>query len=110
MVPWRRLTYAALAVAGLAALLAGGAYASDYGLEARVVDKRCAIFGPSSVSVETKLLGIGHTAPVPYETCAVLGAGNFIVYHVRSGRTSLYESEGGACLYDTVGGPRGCPP
>lgn len=103
----------------LVALVAGGAivYATDYGLEAEVVAKDCGATTPGgafplaapSVTVKTKLGGLRHTQGLPAQQCAVVQVGNFVVYHIRSGRTSLYESEGGACIYDSEGGVRGCP-
>ena len=107
---WRTLTFVALGAIAVAAVAAGAAYAADYGLEAEVVSKQCSLLGASSITVETKVLGLRHTAGgMGHQVCTVVQSGNHIVYHVRSGRTSLYESEGGACLYDTVGGPGGCP-
>ena len=86
-----------LGALGLVAIAAGGAYIADYGLEGTVVEKRC-----PSLTVETKLLGIRHTKDdVPLLQCGAIQVGNFVVYHIRSGRTLVYQSEGGRCLFDS---------
>jgi hypothetical protein len=98
---------------------AGIVYATDYGVEAVVVSKECGGSGGSpggpfplaapSVTVKTKLGGLRHTQSLPPQQCAVVQAGNYVVYHIRSGRTVLYDHEGGRCLYDSTGGLAGCP-
>lgn len=97
----------AVALVVLLAAVGGIAYATDYGVEATVVKKDCAA---GTLTVQAKLVPIQYTAKdIPFQTCAVVQNDNFVTYHVRTQRTSLYESEGGPCLYDTVGGPAGCP-
>ncbi|MEK6984775.1 MAG: hypothetical protein AABX89_00105 [Candidatus Thermoplasmatota archaeon] len=106
-----------LIVGGLLVLLvvAGAAlYASDYAIEATVVEKSCvprSVFNAGqsgSVTVETKLFGIRYSMPdVDASTCAAVQSGNFVLFRVRSQQTTLYESEGGDCIYDSVTGP-GC--
>jgi hypothetical protein len=101
------------------AAFAGIVYATDYGLEATVVGKDCGATGGGggtpfplaapSVTVKTKVGGLRHTQGLPAQQCAVVQVGNFVIYHIRSGRTSLYQSEGGSCIYDSVGGVNGCP-
>lgn len=88
-------------------VVAGGlAYATDYGVEATVKEKRCV---EKEVDVQAKALPLSHTATaIPADVCAALQPGNFVVYHIRSGRTILYQSEGGLCLYDTAKSPTSC--
>lgn len=86
---------------------AGFAYATDYGLEATVTEKDCVADPEPTVRVKTRVGGIGHTVEVPSEQCATIQPGNFVVYHLRSSRTIIYEAEGGPCIYDTETGP-GC--
>ncbi|MEA3202666.1 MAG: hypothetical protein QOI63_332 [Thermoplasmata archaeon] len=94
---------------------AGIVYATDYGLQATVVSTSChpaGVFGgggTDSVTVKTKLGGLRHTQALPTEQCLAVPVGAFVVYHIRSGRTSVYASEGGECIYDSVGGAHGCP-
>lgn len=124
----RRMGIAAIVVKvalGLVAVLAtvgAIAYALDAPIEATVTGTRCAggsdnpFFPPllssgqpaptqqedSSVDVKTKLLGITHTVALDRSTCLALRPDNFVVYHVRSGHTILYEDESKAnCLYDS---------
>jgi len=110
---------------GLGLIVALGAvvgivYATDYGVQATVVGKDCGSSGGSSgggifpvsgpsVTVKTKMAGLRHTQSLPAEQCGIVQVGNFVIYHIRSGRTSLYQSEGGTCIYDSVGGVNGCP-
>lgn len=105
-------------VLGLVALLAigGGAlvvgtgiylYASDYVLTADVTDKEC--HGPSSgllntVSVKTRAFGIDRTvAGIGFDQCQIVGEGDYVEYHIRTKRTTLYDADG-SCLYDTETG------
>lgn len=104
----RLLLKVAVAVVVLLLLAVGAAYAMDMKVEATVVDKSCSPFGESTVTVRAKVLGVTHTAPVDTQVCAALQENNFVEYHLRSGRTSLYETEGGRCLYDTEHGLNGC--
>ena len=102
----------------------GIVYLTDYGVEATVVSKDCGATGGSNggglpfalrgasgptVTVKTKVGGLRHTQDLPAQQCAAVPIGGFVVYHIRSGRTSLYQSEGGACIYDSRGGIGGCP-
>jgi hypothetical protein len=94
---------------------AGIVYATDYGVEATVVGKDCGAGGgvlplsAPSVTVKTKVGALRHTQGLPAQQCAVVPVGGFVVYHIRSGRTSLYETEGGKCIYDSARGVGGCP-
>lgn len=78
-------------------------YAADRPLEADVVDKRCSALGPSEVVVKTRLFGVRHTSPVDAMSCGAVPVGAFVLYHVRSGHTVVYEIEGGRCIWDSAG-------
>lgn len=84
---------------------AGGAaylYATDAPVEATVTDKDCFV---SEIAVKTKNFGLDHKVrDVPTQECAVIQVGNFVQYHLRTERTIVYASEGGACLYDSKTG------
>lgn len=100
-------------VVGLVVLLgaiAGIYYATDGAVDATVTDKQCG-FGGGTVTVVTKfpVSGIEHTLQdVPADQCNVINKGNFVRYNLQSERTSIWQSEGGSCLYDTKYGPTGC--
>lgn len=94
-------------IVGLAIVLVGvvvGAVAifwlSDGAIEADVVEKDCGL-ARSTVTVETRWFGIRHTADVDRPQCEVVPQDGFVKYHVRSGRTVIYEAEGGECIWDT---------
>lgn len=77
-------------------------YATDYAVEAHVVDKTCQ--GGPSVTVETRIGGLTETVPVTTTECLVIQLGNYVHYHIRSQRTVIYEKDpavGGRCVYDT---------
>lgn len=104
------LLLAGVAIVALVAVVGGILWATDYGLEATVVDKDCSggLLGGasgSSVTVETKAFGIAHTMrDFPDAQCHGLRAGddgNFVRYHIRTGHTTLYEREGGDCIWDS---------
>lgn len=102
--PFALAVWGAGILVGLVLALAGFLYASDYAVEATVQDKRCSLAG-SEIDVRTKAFGIDHTVrDVPLGSCHLVQPGNFATYHVRSGRTTLYASEGGDCLYDSARG------
>ncbi|HUR61288.1 MAG TPA: hypothetical protein VM286_02855 [Candidatus Thermoplasmatota archaeon] len=99
---------------------AGIAYYTDYGLEAVVVSKDCGSTGGSgggffpfaapSVTVKTKIGGLRHTEPLSApQYCHAIEPGNFVVYHIRSGHTTVYSMEGGRCIYDSTTGLANCP-
>ncbi|MEA3191404.1 MAG: hypothetical protein QOD77_1986 [Thermoplasmata archaeon] len=100
----RLLLKVAVALVVLAIVAVATAYAIDMKVQASVVDKSCNPLGESTVTVRAKVLGVTHTAPVDTEVCATLQPDNFVEYRLRSGRTSLYEAEGGRCLFDTEHG------
>lgn len=98
-----------LTVAGLLVVGIGGTgaylYATDYKVDATVTGKDCAA---GEVDVKTKLFGLEHTvADVPMQQCALLEKGNFVEYRIKSERTTLWDVEGGRCIYDSRTGP-GC--
>lgn len=109
------LAWILIGVVGLVAVagVAGGImYSTDTSVGATVIYKDCqgSIISnapQSIVTVETKfpVPGIEHTVEeVDNSACHALNPGrSFVEYHIRSGRTILYESEGGQCLYDTAG-------
>lgn len=77
-------------------------WGSDSALEADVVEQRCSPVGESAVVVQTRLFGIRHAAPVSFTECQLVDVGYFVLYHVRSGHTVVYDSEGGRCIYDSA--------
>ncbi len=95
-------------------------YASDFGIDATVIDKQCAglpggggffaePLAGNTITVKTKLFGIEHTlVDVPADQCALVQKDNFVRYRVKSERTSIWSSEGGSCIWDTVNGAGGC--
>ena len=102
-----------VAIAGV--LVAGTAgtgaylYATDFTLKADVKDKLC--LGPlaaddgNAVSIKTRLMGFDHDVRgIPDQQCQLLSEGNYVEYRVRSRHTTLYEEEGGKCIYDSVTG------
>lgn len=108
------IAWVIIGVVGLVGALGatgGILYATDFALEATIIDKDCGGSGGSGplrvleapeVSVETKLFGISHTIQdIPIEQCSTVQVGNFVKYHVRSERTIIYENEGGKCIYDS---------
>jgi hypothetical protein len=90
----------------LVVVVGGFAYATDYKLEATVIDKDCS---PSvlEVNVKTKVGGIKHAVKVTQDKCGIIEESNFVEYYLRSERTTIYHNEGGTCIYDTKSGP-GC--
>lgn len=98
----------------VAAIVAGGAFVSDAKVQATVVDKQCPTptpFGSATgqVTVRTKLFGIRYTVTdIASAQCALVQSNNFVEYHLRSQRTSLWQREGGSCIWDSVHGLNGC--
>jgi hypothetical protein len=106
-----RIVGALVLLAVLGIVLGVAAYASDYSVQGTVTEKKCG-FMPPTVTIHTKQLGITKPVEVSTDQCGILSPGNFVVYRIRSGRTTIYEREGGGCLYDTdtgirCGGPSG---
>ena len=93
-----------LLVLGLAII--GGLYAFDAPVGATVDDKRCTA---GEIDVISDFFGARTTVQdVPVQQCGAVQKGNYVSYYVRSERVSIYESKGGACIYDSVHGPGGC--
>jgi hypothetical protein len=104
------------AIAAVAVVLVGGTagtgaylYATDYALKADVQDTLClgpaAPDGQNTVSVKTRVLGLDHdVAGIPDQQCPLISKGNYVEYHVRTKHTTLYEREGGDCIYDSLTG------
>ena len=102
------VTITVLLAAG-AAGTAGYLYATDYVLKADVQDTLC--LGPlqpddaNVVSIKTRVLGLHHdVSGLPDQQCNLLSKGNFVQYHIRTRHTTLYETEGGRCIYDSLTG------
>lgn len=94
-----------LALAVLVVVLLGSilvwAYAADYGVHATVTEKDCSLRIPL-ITVKTEVLGLQDKAQVSTTQCALIERGNYVVYHLRSQRTIIYESKGGDCLFDSA--------
>lgn len=101
------IVLAVLVVAAIGVLL----YANDFAVEASVKDKQCrSIVGGNFVTVQTKLFAMDYTLTgIPDHQCSLVNSGNYVKYHLRTERTSIYASEGGTCIYDSAGGIGGCP-
>lgn len=106
-----------LAVVVLVVLAVGIAYAADAPVEATVTAKQCgsgfAFFGsaqgPRTITVKTRIGGVAYTLhDVPDAQCQAVQVQNFVRYHVRSHRTILYQTQGGACIYDSATSPASC--
>lgn len=82
------------------------AYATDYGVEASVTKRECSLT-PPKLTVTTKTLSIVHTVDVTENQCVLVREGNFVVYHIRTERTIIYDKEGGRCIYDSAS-PSAC--
>jgi len=94
-----------LAVLLIVGVLAVGvwAYASDYAVEATVTKKECTS-APAQIFVKTKLFGIEDSTEVTVQQCQIIQVGNFVEYHLRTQRTTIFQSEGGECVYDSSTG------
>lgn len=102
------------AVLLLLGLTAGALYSADVPVEADIVEKRCVTApflqgpGPSaSVTAKTRLGGIRKTVEVRLDECVLIPDHAYVVYHLRTKHTLLYESKGGECVYDSTAS-RGC--
>ncbi|MES2154805.1 MAG: hypothetical protein V4510_06680 [bacterium] len=117
---WLGLTVKiALGVVGVLGLVAGVAYASDFGIEATVSEVQCAGGGnpnfpqlfattDSSATVTTRLFGLRHSVDLSRQVCLALRPDNFVVYHIRTGHTIVYQDSSKAhCIYDSDTGV--CP-
>lgn len=106
LVAWLAVGAAGLLVT--AGAVGGIVYATDTQLEATVTDTECrgtplSTAEQSRITVQTKWWGITHTVEdVPNDTCHKAGEGMFAQHWIRSGRTRVFLSEGGQCLYDSA--------
>ncbi|MGB1698202.1 MAG: hypothetical protein ACPHK8_07360 [Thermoplasmatota archaeon] len=87
------------------AAVIGGLFIFDAPVGGTVEDKDCI---NNLVDVKTDFFGLTSSAEVGAAQCASIQAGNYVKYYLRSERTSIFESKGGACIYDTENGPGGC--
>jgi len=101
----RWLTIGVLALLGLGVLWGIVFYTGDRAVEADVVEKDCTLTG-GFVVVETRFLHLRHTSALDATSCGLVPDGAFVLYHIRSGHTVVYEREGGDCIWDSV--PPGC--
>lgn len=94
---------------GIGAAIAGGlllllilsgaiAYGSDYGVEGTITDKGRDAEG-CFVIVTTKIGGVDVQRHLSCMKAAFVQRGFFVVYHVQSGTTEVYTSEGGDLVY-----------
>ncbi len=92
------LNVISIALVGVGGLV-GYLFATDQAVEATVTDKDCIL---GEIAVKTKTFSIDHKVKeVPKQECAIIQVGNFVQYRLRTERTTIYASEGGACLYDS---------
>lgn len=91
----------------VAAAVIGGLFIFDAPVGGTIAHKKdCASEG--LVAVETDFFGLKADVDVGIARCTSIQVGNYVEYHLRSGETSIYESKGGACIYNTENGPGGC--
>lgn len=89
---------------GLAGLLAvlvlvgGLAYAADYGVEAKITDKGQDAQGRYVIAT-TEIGGYDVKRYLPATQWSAVQEGYFVIYHIRSGETEVYTSEGGTLIY-----------
>ncbi len=94
------------AIVVVGGLILGGLWAFDIGVGATIEGKRCVA---GEIDIKTQWFGAETTlTDVPAQQCAAIQNGNFVEYHIRSERTSIWASEGGQCIWDTEHGPAGC--
>jgi len=80
---------------------AGYLYASDYGLQADVEHRDCAV---PVVTIKTHAFGIHHDIlGLTLDQCGVLNPGDHVTYHVRTKHTTIYGPDG-RCQYDSETG------
>lgn len=108
MRPFRLLVVAVVSVVALLLAILGLAYAADYPVGA-TVQERCTPLNGYAVPIRTDLFAIEHTVTgIPPQQCSLVGPGNYVEYRLRSGRVSMYETQGGACIFDSEHGVGGC--
>ena len=96
-----RLVVLVLLVVGV--LWALSFYMSDGVVEADVKEKQCSPVGESSLTVKTRWFGIEQTKGLGYMECTGVPVGAYVQYHVKSGRTVVFDRQGGHCLFDNTG-------
>lgn len=79
-------------------LIGAGAYATDYGVEATVTDKGQDSEGCFLI-VTTEMGGFDVKRHLSCTKSSAVQRGYFVVYHIRSGTTKVYTSEGGSLIY-----------
>lgn len=97
----------AVVLLGALAVLAGAGYlyASDHGFSAHVVGKQC--YGPLSnqpnrVDLRTDFLHLDRSVHgVSDLACSQVEEGFYVIHHIRSKHTIVYEHSQGDCVYDS---------
>lgn len=87
----------------LVAAVGAYAYATDAGAEATVTGKR-ASGSTSTLELTLSLVPYTLEQDVSRQVYCSVAVGNFVVYHVQSAHTLLYEKKGGRLLYDSEKG------
>lgn len=95
-----RGVYLVLALVALTVVLGAAWYVADGRIDADVENKTCS-FGGSSVTVVTRLFDITKVQSIQYQECLMVPQGGYVQYYIRSGRTVIWDSEGGDCIWDT---------
>lgn len=115
--PWpRRVGSGVLAVLAVAILIVATLYVIDHPVDARVESKQCGggiiTFLPQQQArVTVRVLALDRLVTLddlPPDQCALVNDGNHVRYHIRSGRTSIWQYEGGPCIWDSLYGLFGC--
>jgi len=91
----------ALIVVVVVVALGGFLFATDYGLAATITKKDCSS-NPPTITAKTNSFGIVHTMPVSGQQCGIIQPGNYVIYHIRSQHTTVYDRQGGRCMFDTT--------
>lgn len=93
------------AIVVVAALWGIALYSNDAAVNADVTKKSCDLTGANTITAVTRIGHVSHTASVDYASCRAVPVGAFVVYHVRSQRTTVFATQGGPCIWDSVTGP-----
>ena len=82
-------------------------YFTDQHVDATIVEKRQeSPTEPCTVKAKTERFGITQETEIQPQECALVRVGAFVQYYVRSQRTVIFASKGGACLWDSsIPGP-----
>lgn len=94
------LILAVVVLAGAAAIF----YFTDQNIDATVKEKHCGATPaqPSSIVAETKMFGFRKILDMDYTECHGIPQDAFVQFYVKSRRLVIFETEGGACLYDSA--------